>query len=230
MRLTRVATHGFTLAVLGAALLPAAARAQAAPADPWGTLPEEAVMLKLDEPSTGALNARDARFTGRVDTPSEFNLVQIRISHTNSRCEVWASLVDLDGTELGRTYVRGSGENTVTGLAAAAGPIFVIVDNGPFAQCAGAEYRLVPTVKDFAPATFSPSDAGAPSAANDAGVKGNIACYGWSKRAEQLGIKLRRTAEALKHARGNARMRLRRKLVTLRRVYDKARKSARAAC
>ena len=230
MRFTRVATHGLTLAVLGAAMLPAAARAQAAPADPWGTLPKEAVLLKLDEPYTGSLHARDERFTGRVDTPSEFNLVQVRISHTNSRCEVWASLVDLDGTQLGRTFVRGSGENTVTGLAAAAGPIFVIVDDGPFAHCSGAAYRLVPTVKDFAPATFSPSDAGAPSAANDAGLKANIACYGWSKRVEQLGIKLRRTAEALKHAHGSSRRRLQRKLATLRRLYDNARKSAQAAC
>jgi hypothetical protein len=218
------------IAVLGAVMLPGVARAQAAPADPWSALPDAAVMLKLDEAAAGTLDRRDAQFIGRIDTPSEFNLVQIRISHTNATCEVWASLVDLDGTELGRTYVSGSGENTLTGLAAAAGPLFVIVDDGPFARCAGAAYRLVPSIKEFAPRTFSAPGESAPSAANDAGLKANIACYGWSKRVEQLGIKLRRTTEALKHARGSARKRLRRKRAHLRTLYRGAGKAARAAC
>jgi hypothetical protein len=160
---------------------------------------------------------------------TEFSLVRVSVTHTNARCEVWATLVDLDGTTLGRAYVVGRQATTVTGLAAAAGPIFVLVDSGPFAACAGAQYRLELTVTPFPTSSPAEPSEGTPTGTASAGTD-PLRCYAWSKRAEQLSIKLRRTLESFRHARGSRRRTLQRKLTSLRQAYPSAKAKAAAAC
>jgi hypothetical protein len=178
------------------------------PQPSWGALPdpEASVELTLGEPRSGTLSTRDEEEILRVSTQAPFSLVQVRITHTDRTCEIWATLVDIDGTSLGRTFVLGSRENPLTGLAAAAGPIFVVLDDGPYARCAGAAYRLVAEVAVFPSSTFTSAtgetDPGAPSASGStAGLVASVPCGGWCDRVEQLTTKIRRTRYAMRRAR-----------------------------
>ena len=182
--------------------------------------PPESVGLELGRPYTGTLHSAGEQAIGRIDATAEFSLVQLRITHTNETCDVWARLVDFDGTTLGRAYVVGARENTVTGLAAAAGPIFVVIDNGPIAHCSGAAYRLVASTSGFQAATPPPTPA--QSAVESAAPSSPVLCYAWSKRAEQLGIKLRRTQEVLPRSSHRQASRLRKKLASVSRQYSVA--------
>src|SRR4051812_15845942 len=146
-------------AAVALALIPTgASRAQArVPAPDPGDGPATALgPLKLDEAYSGAIDTVGDRDALRFDAPPGLSLVQVRVTHTNALCEVWATLVDIDGTMLGRSYAMGRTQNTVTGLAGAAGPLYVLIDDGPFARCAGATYTIVPTVRPFGAAAFEP--------------------------------------------------------------------------
>src|SRR4051812_43951997 len=168
----------------------------------------------------------------QLDVPASFSVVQILVTHANTRCEVWATLSDLDGTVLGRAFVIGRQPNTVTGLVPAAGPVFLSIDDGRLVDCAGAAYRLTATVAEIPQAAIAPTTATpAPPAGRAAqGTAASVRCYCWSSRAEQLSTKIRRTIRVRNQASGAHRRRLTRKLAALRVEYRAARRNSTRAC
>jgi hypothetical protein len=143
---------------------------------------------------------------------------------------VWATLSDIDGSELGRAAVIDRTPQTVTALVAAAGPVYALVDSGEFGLCAGASYAIQVRATRIDLAGLEPTTA-AVARAVAAGAGGDhLRCICYSKRAETLSVKIRRTVAAIRDAAGGRRASLRRKRASLARAFRSARTKARRAC
>ena len=164
----------------------------------------------------------------RINTTAPFSLVQVTITRTNAECEIWARLVDIDGTTLGRSFVFGNATGTVTALATTAGPLILLIDDGPFVDCGGAEFRFTVAIEGFDPSAAGTSDAPAASVAQR--TRNVMACMSWSSRAETLSLTVSRITRQVRTARGGSRTRLSRRLTQARRSYNQALASKNRYC
>jgi hypothetical protein len=166
----------------------------------------------------------------RIDTTAPFSLVQATITRTNARCEVWGRLIDVDGTTLGRAFVFGNASGTITGLVATAGPVVLVVDDGPYVSCGGATYTVTVQVTGVDPTPEAGSQSTGPTSTIAQRSPNVTACLCWANRAEQLSTKIRRLNRQLSSSRGSTRRRLERRRIGLRRSYTSARAQARRWC
>jgi hypothetical protein len=151
----------------------------------------------------------------RVDVAAELSVIRATITRTGNRCEVWARLLDVDGIELGRVFVDDSGTEVLSALAPTAGPYFVAVDNGPYARCSGAGYRIDLAITSVPSANASQPPAGPGQqgrAAQSSDVAAVLLCDAYSKRVDRLTTVVRRDRHELAGASGSRRARLTRKL------------------
>ena len=128
---------------------------------------------------------------------------------------MWARLLDVDGIELGRVFVDELGTEVLSALAPTAGPYFVAVDNGPYARCSGAGYRIDLAIMSVPSANASPPplDPGQQGrAAQSSDVADVLLCDAYSKRVDRLTTVVRRDRHELAGASGSRRARLTRKL------------------
>jgi hypothetical protein len=204
----------FAVAVLASvALVATPAAAQDGDA---GASPESARTLTADRPEHDVLNSPADVDVFRFDVAAELSVIQATITRTGTRCEVWARLLDVDGIELGRVFVDGSGSEVVSALAPTAGPYFVAVDNGPYARCSGAGYQVELAVVILPSANITQPPAGAGprgrAAASSPDVATVLLCDAYSKRVDRLTTVVRRDRHELAGASGSRRARLTRKL------------------
>jgi hypothetical protein len=206
-------------------LLAAAPAAAQAPAPAPGLYDTSARALPMGGAQTGTLEDVGERDIFKVEVATALTVLRIDVAHTNATCEVWVRLVDLDGTELGRAAIPRGSKAAVTALVGAAGPIFLVVDDGPFVDCADADYRVAGSL---APIDVSLAGAQRQGSSVDAG--NTVLCVCYSSRAEQLSIKVARTRSALTAAGRRRRATLKRKLAKLRRDYRTASRLAQRHC
>jgi hypothetical protein len=172
----------------------------------------------------GTLTTADPQDTLRVDVDATVSLVQFTV-RAGTGCETWAHLLDFDGVELGAAAVPEDSTGTVTTLLAAAGPVFLQVDGGPFVACASGSYRAAVSIEPI----DLPALSGA--LARRGGKAGSpFLCMCWSDRLEALSVKIQRTRRQLAHATGGRAAQLRRKLHHLRPKYRHAKRMAHQHC
>jgi hypothetical protein len=209
---------------------PARAMAQEEPQTPTaGPTPLEMMgePLPPGDVHEGTLTATDPQDTLRVDVDATVSLVQFTV-RAGAGCEVWAHLLDFDGVELGAAAMPKGTTGTVTALLAAAGPIFLQVDGGPFAPCDSGNYRAAVSIEPIdLPAL---SGALARRGARRDTASSPFLCMCWSDRVEALSVKVRRTRRLLAHATGRHAVQLRHKLHHLRSEYRHAKRMANTYC
>jgi hypothetical protein len=181
-----------------------------------GASPASARPLTPDRSVHDVLDSAADLDVFRVDVAAELSVIRATITRTGHRCEVWARLLDVDGIELGRVFVDGSATEVLSALAPTAGPYFVAVDNGPYARCSGAGYRI-----DLAVVSLPSANAGQPpagpgqqgrAAQSSSDVATVLLCDAYSKRVDRLTTVVRRDRHELAGASGSRRARLTRKL------------------
>jgi len=181
-----------------------------------GASPASARPLTPDRSAHDVLDSPADLDVFRVDVAAELSVIQATITRTGNRCEVWARLLDVDGIELGRVFVDGSRTEVLSALAPTAGPYFVAVDNGPYARCSGAGYRI-----DLALVSLPSANAGQPpagpgqqgrAAQSSSDVATVLLCDAYSKRVDRLTTVVRRDRHELAGASGSRRARLTHKL------------------
>lgn len=181
-----------------------------------GASPDSATPLTPDRSVHDVLDSPADLDVFRVDVAAELSVIRARITRTGNRCEVWARLLDVDGIELGRVFVDGSGTEVLSALAPTAGPYFVAVDNGPYASCSGAGYRVDLAVVSLPSANSSQPPAGpgqqGQAAASSSDVATVLLCDAYSKRVDRLTTVVRRDRHELAGASGSRRARLTGKL------------------
>jgi len=201
-------------AVMGVAM--SAARVDAQQADAGGS-PTTAQPLTTDQPAQDALDSPSDVDVFRVDVVGELTIVRVTIARTNDRCEVWGRLLDVDGVELGRVFVAAGATEYLSALAPTAGPYFLVIDKGPYADCSGARYRVelalvaLPTPTST-PQPASPSGQQGQEAASTGDIADLLLCVAYSKRVDRLTTIVRRDRHERIHASGKRRSRLTRKL------------------
>lgn len=164
----------------------------------------------------------------RFDTTAPISVVQVVVKRTNTECELWGSLVDIDGTTLARGFLFPGATGTLTAIVATVGPVIVVLSDGPYASCAGATFEVTASVSsiDFTqPATSSAS------ASIVAQMPADIfKCVCWSNRAEQLSTKIRRVRDRRDQSSGTARRRYQERLKSLLKNYVSATKQVKRLC
>jgi hypothetical protein len=199
-----------------------------------GASPDSAKTLTTDRPEHDVLASPTDVDVFRFDVAAELSVVRATITRTGNRCEVWARLLDVDGIELGRVFVDGSGSEVLSALAPTAGPYFVAVDNGPYARCSGAGYRvelavvILPSANPSQPPA-APGQRGR-AAASSPDVATVLLCDAYSKRVDRLTTVVRRDRHGRARASGRHRARLTRKLRRDRRSLRGARAKATRYC
>ena len=223
------------LNIAGTAMLAVAVMLVATPAaaqdSDAGASPGTATPLTPDRPAHDVLASPSDVDVFRVDVAAELSVIRATITRTGLRCEVWARLLDVDGIELGRVFVDSSASEVLSALAPTAGPYFVAVDNGPYARCSGAGYRVDLAVLPLPSAGSSPPPVGPGRAAGSSlDVATVLLCDAYSKRVDRLTTVVRRDRHELAGTSGGRRARLTRKLARDRRSLRGARGKATHYC
>jgi hypothetical protein len=103
--------------------------------------PEQRYMGAIEEP--GDLD------TFKFDTPQLATSVRFSVSHTNDRCEIWATLTDAFGTTSELTFVPRTDSMILPETTLGGGTLYVTVSGGSLRDCSGATYSLIVSLADF---------------------------------------------------------------------------------
>jgi hypothetical protein len=152
--------------------------------------PEQRYMGAIDEP--GDLD------TFRFDTPQLATSIQVSVSHTNDRCEIWTTLTDAFGTTFELTFVPRTDSMIFPQLTLGGGTLYVTVSAGPLRDCSGASYSLIVSLADF-PQTVE-------------GVRAVLMCEAASTKERGLSVERRQQIRKVKKSRGASRRRALRRL------------------
>jgi hypothetical protein len=223
MRLSMVLGAALLASFLAATKAPAQEPTPPPPAPAPGIYRVPAAPISADRPTAGELLSPREQDVKEIDVEGS-TVLQVVARHTNNTCRIWIRLLDVDSTELGRAAIPAGGSGTVTALVPATSRVLVVVDSGPFDFCAGAAYELTSRLLTVRIAGLRVGQ-GARFEARD-----YLKCLMWSKRAEQLSVKIERTKRALLTATGAHRNALKRKLRRLRHDYREAKRKVDLNC
>jgi hypothetical protein len=74
------------------------------------------------------------------ETADEADYVRVRVTNPGDSCAVWATLITQNGNAVASTVVGSGTSEIVTAVVAQSGAVFLRVDAGPYAVCAGTDY------------------------------------------------------------------------------------------
>jgi hypothetical protein len=171
------------------------------------------------------------QYLGAIEEPSDVDMFNLRlpagstsigvdVTHTNDACEIWAILVDRQGTQTQEVFVPRTGTARLQTIASVQAPYYVQISTGPLRTCAGATYSLELFLEPFPlPALFSANRAVRARAVQL--VRDELACFAACSRAADLGK--RRWALISRHHRtsGAKHRRVERRLRGVTRRYRK---------
>jgi hypothetical protein len=202
---------------------PAAAQQDGKPGD---TL-QSALQVKTDQTYSGTLETTGAIHVYRLDVGAGVQAIRIGIAQTNHVCEAWASLVNGAGTALNRVFAPRSG-TSLTQTSVGVSTYFLVVDDGPLVDCAGAAY-----VADFhvvsvvlGPLGAIPSAAAAPRA----NARSTLGCIAYATAASKAATVRQRLLHQLGGARGARRRSLRRRIRSMGHKYRRYARLERTWC
>jgi hypothetical protein len=212
---TRLIRIVIAAAAAAALLCPAVAHAQ-----PPGHSLDTAAALAAGDTADGTFDAAAGADWYRVEVARTPVTLAVTAAHTNDECQVFVRVQNIDGLTLAQASLLGRLPQRLGAQAPAAGPYFVVVDAGPYADCSGSAYRLdvALTVPPFAKSLRAGRGKAIPSHA-----VAEAWCEYYTDRASALSVLIRRTKSALRHAHGARRRRLARKLAHARREHHTAR-------
>lgn len=213
--MTRLIRIVIAAAAAAALLCPAVAHAQ-----PPGHSLDTAAPLAPGDAVNRTFDAAAGADWYRVEVTRTPQTLVVTAAHTNDQCQVFVRVQNIDGLTLAQASLLGSLPQPLSAQAAVAGPYFVIVDAGPYADCSGSAYRLSAalTVPPFAKSLRPGARPEAPSHA-----VAEAWCEYYTDRASALSVLIRRTKSSLRDAHGARRRRLQKKLAHARREHHTAR-------
>jgi hypothetical protein len=188
---------------------------------------ETALKVKTTQTYSGTLDAVGVVHVYRLDVGAGVQAIRIGIAQTNRECEAWASLLNGAGTELSRVYAPRSGAS-LTQTAVGVSTYFLVVDDGPLVDCAGAAY-----VTDFhvvsvvlGPLGAIPSAVAAPRAT----ARSTLGCVVYCTAASKTATVRQRLRHQLAGTRGAKRRSLQRTIKSLGRRYRRYTRLERRWC
>jgi hypothetical protein len=205
------------------------ALAQDEPSDPGDTPAESEGPLEAGKLVSGIIDVSGDVDVFRVELASAPAMLDVAVAHTDSTCEIWATLLDSQGTELGTIFVPREGALSLNFLALVAGTYYVAISTGEYVQCSGAKYTLRLAVVDLPEEGLTSGD---PDEVEFAAKRWGttVACAQAKANAARLGILRRKLQRRYNLATGATKRRLRRRLVEVTKDYYAAKAEAEQIC
>jgi hypothetical protein len=184
--------------------------------------------------------ARGVTYAGTIDDPTDVDMfkvvlpanptsVAVKVAHTNDECEIWAQLVDEQGTQSQTTFVPRKRPMTLSTSVLAGGPFYVVVTTGPFRTCSGSTYSLELSVLPLPLDELTSGDPGVVRRAASS-VGEILRCNAAQAKVRRLSVIRRKLIHRLHESHGSARRRLLKRLRKVNRAFRRARRHQNKVC
>ncbi|HEX6584854.1 MAG TPA: hypothetical protein VF056_14740 [Thermoleophilaceae bacterium] len=205
------------------------ALAQEEPSDPGDTPATSEGPIEAGKLVSGIIDLSGDVDVFRVKLASAPAMLDVAVAHTDSTCEIWATLLDSEGSELRTIFVPREGALSLNSIALVAGTYYVAISTGPYVSCSGAKYTLELSLRPLSETGLTnpdPTEMGLTAL-----TWGNaIACSAAREKASRLGIQRRKLQRRYNLAGGATKRRLSRRLAEVTRSYRAAKWEAERAC
>ena len=205
------------------------ALAQDEPSDPGDTPATSEGPVEAGKLVSGIIDVSGDVDVFRVELATAPAMLDVAVAHTDSTCEIWATLLDSQGTELGTIFVPRDGVLSLNSIALVAGTYYVAISTGPYVSCSGATYTLELSLRPLPDTGLTSPD---PDEVRLTALRWGsaLACSTACEKVSRLGILRRRLQRRYNLAGGATKRRLGSRLAEVTRIYRAAKWEAERAC
>lgn len=197
--------------------------------DPGDTPATSAGPIEPGELISGVIDVSGDVDMFSIELASAPAMLDLAVAHTDSKCEIWATLLDSQGTELQTIFVPREGALSLNSLALLAGTYYVAISTGKYVDCSGANYTVRLTLVDLPEEGLTSGD---PDEMRLTARRWGsaISCSQAEEKVARLGVRRRNLIRRVRLSQGVTKRRLERRLAEVSRLYYSAKAAATREC